>query len=73
MADTNDAPEPSPERQEVPEGRETPVMGSRRSRKKVRHLKGQPATDRAYDPEAEKARRDDNPWQDPGGPEPANG
>ena len=70
MADTDDH---SPERQEVPEGRETPVMGSRRSRKKVRHLKGKPAIERPYDPDAEKARRDDNPWQDPGGPEPANG
>ena len=73
MAQSGTPHDPSPERQEAPEGRETPVMGPRRSRKKVRPLKGEPAIDRPYDPEAEKRGRDENPWQDPGGPEPANG
>jgi hypothetical protein len=73
MIDSNDARDPSPERQELPEGRETPVMGPRRSRRKVRRMQGEPAIDRPYDPEMDKGRGDDNPWQDPGGPEPANG
>ena len=51
------------ERREAPEGRETPVMGGRKGRK-VRPLAGEPGTG---EPEPE------NPWQDPGGPEPANG
>jgi hypothetical protein len=54
------------------EGRETPVLGPRRSRKKVRPLDAEPATDRPYDSGAAPARPDD-PWQDPGGAEPANG
>jgi hypothetical protein len=48
-------------------------MGPRKARKKVRPLDGRPAIDRPYDPEAEKQQRDRDPWQDPGGPEPANG
>lgn len=82
MADPNDSRDPrserqeapsSPERQEMPDGRETPVMGPRRSRRKVRRLEGEPATDRPYDPGTGNDRADDDPWQDPGGPEPANG
>ena len=40
-------------------------------RKKVRPLDADPAIDRAYEP-GDEAKSDD-PWQDPGGPEPANG
>jgi hypothetical protein len=61
-----------PERQEVPEGREPPVMGPRKARGKVKPLKGEPAIDRPYEPGGDK-RPPDDPWQDPGGPEPANG
>jgi hypothetical protein len=60
-----------PEREEAPRGRETPSLGPRRGRKKVRPLEGEPAIDRAYEPGDEQAN--ENPWQDPGGPEPANG
>jgi hypothetical protein len=71
--ETNEAAHDSSERQEAPEGRDTPVMGPRRRRKKVRPLGGEPAIDRPYDPAADRQRRDKDPWQDPGGPEPANG
>ena len=60
------------ERKPVPEGRETPVLGPSRARTKVGRLKGEPAIDRPYDPGGDK-RPPDDPWQDPGGPEPANG
>ena len=62
----------SPERQETPHGRETPVLGPRRARRKVQPLRGEPAIERPYDPGLGQ-KRDDDPWQDPGGPEPANG
>jgi hypothetical protein len=65
-------PEPeSPERQEAPQGRETPSLGPPKARKKVRPLEGEPAIDRPYEPGAEPTT--DDPWQDPGGPEPGNG
>ena len=73
MSDTSRPHEDSQERQQVPEGRETPVMGPRRARKKVRPLSGEPGVARPYDPGTEKKRADEDPWQDPGGPEPANG
>ena len=68
----------SPERQEAPHGRETPVIGPRHARKKVRPLDGEPAMDRPYEPsegrgDQRDSRKDENPWQDPGGAEPANG
>jgi len=56
----------------VPEGRETPVMGPPKVRRKVRRMRGEPGTARPYEPGAEKPGPAD-PWQDPGGPEPANG
>ena len=59
-----------PERKPAPEGRETPMIGPRRA--KVGRLHGEPAIDRPYDPGGDK-RPPDDPWQDPGGPEPANG
>jgi hypothetical protein len=62
----------SPERQEAPHGRETPVIGPRQALKKVRPLDGEPAIDRPYEPNG-RHTADENPWQDPGGPEPANG
>jgi hypothetical protein len=62
----------APERQEVPHGRETPSLGPRKAREKVQPLEGEPAIDRPYEPDGERPK-DDNPWQDPGGPEPANG
>jgi hypothetical protein len=61
----------SPEREESPQGRETPSLGPRKARKKVQPLGGEPAINRPYEPGHEQA--EDNPWQDPGGPEPANG
>jgi hypothetical protein len=61
----------SPERQEVPEGRETPSLGPRKTPSKVKPLNGEPAIDRPYEPGHERTQ--DDPWQDPGGPEPANG
>ena len=62
-----------PEAEEAPHGRATPVVGPRKAQKKVRPLDGEPAMERPYDSGAERAKGDDNPWQDPGGPEPANG
>ena len=59
------------ERQESPQGRETPSMGPRNERAKVQPLEAEPAIDRQYEPRDE--HKDDNPWQDPGGAEPANG
>ena len=59
------------EREEAPKGRETPSLGPRPQRK-VRPLEGEPAMDRPYDPGGDK-RKSEDPWQDPGGPEPANG
>ena len=67
-------PEPKPEsteRRDAPEGRETPVVGGPKGRK-VRPLGGEPAMDRKYDPGTGKQKPED-PWQDPGGSEPANG
>jgi hypothetical protein len=61
----------SPERREAPEGRETPVGGGRDGRK-VKPLDGEPEMDRPYEPGGPKQKPDD-PWQDPGGAEPANG
>jgi hypothetical protein len=61
----------SAERRNAPEGRETPVVGGRQGRK-VRPLGGKPAMDRAYESGMPKQKPDD-PWQDPGGSEPANG
>ena len=71
MAKPTKPPSEHPEREEAPHGRETPSLGPRRSRKKVRPLDADPAIDRAYEP-GDEAKSDD-PWQDPGGPEPANG
>jgi len=65
------APE-RPEREEAPKGRATPSLGPRTARRKVRPLDGEPAIDRPYDPGGDR-RAPDDPWQDPGGPEPANG
>jgi hypothetical protein len=62
-----------PEREEAPHGRGTPSVGPRKSRAKVRPLDGEPAIQRPYEPGDERERTSDNPWQDPGGPEPANG
>ena len=62
----------SPEREEAPAGRETPSLGPPNARRKVQPLEGEPAMDRPYDPGGDK-RAPDDPWQDPGGPEPANG
>ena len=62
----------SPESQDAPHGRATPVIGSREAPKKVRPIKGDPAIQRPYEPDG-RGPHDDNPWQDPGGPEPANG
>jgi len=73
MAKSPQPKDERPERQPAPEGRETPVMGPRRTRKKVRRIDGEPAIDRGYDPGGGAAMHDDDPWQDPGGPEPANG
>jgi hypothetical protein len=47
-------------------------MGPRDDRRKVQPLEGEPAMDRPYHPGGDK-RPPDDPWQDPGGPEPANG
>lgn len=68
---TNSKPS-SPEREEAPKGRETPSMGPRQAQQKVQPLEGEPAMDRKYDAGGDK-RKPDDPWQDPGGPEPANG
>lgn len=62
----------SPEREEAPKGRETPSLGPRDAPQKVRPLDGEPEIDRPYDPDGDR-RPPDDPWQDPGGPEPANG
>lgn len=72
MSDPDERDAKPAEQHEVPEGRETPVMGPRKARNKVKPLKGQPAMDRPYDAGGDK-RAPDDPWQDPGGPEPANG
>jgi hypothetical protein len=72
MAKSRKPKDEHPERKPAPEGRGTPVMGPRRARTKVGRLKGEPAIDRPYDPGGDK-RPPDDPWQDPGGPEPANG
>jgi hypothetical protein len=60
------------ERQPVPEGRDTPVMGPPKIRRKVWPVKGRPGVARLYDPGTDK-RRPTDAWQDPGGAEPANG
>ena len=62
----------NPEREEAPKGRETPSLGPRNAPRKVEPLEGEPAMDRPYDSGADK-RKPDDPWQDPGGSEPANG
>ena len=72
MAKSHKPRRESPERQESPQGRETPVLGSREAAKKVRPSAGEPAIDRPYEPDDQR-KDDENPWQDPGGPEPANG
>ena len=72
MTDDTKRDEKPEERREVPEGRETPMMGTRKDRRKVKPLDGKPAMDRPYEPGGDK-RAPDDPWQDPGGPEPANG
>jgi len=72
MAKSRKSPRVHPERQEAPHGRATPVIGPRQSPKKVRPLAGKPAIQRPYDPGVVQ-RKDDDPWQDPGGSEPANG
>lgn len=48
------------------------MIGPRQSPKKVRPLAGKPAIQRPYEPGVVQ-RKDDDPWQDPGGAEPANG
>ena len=63
----------SPERQEAPHGRETPVIGPREAPKKVRPLKGEPGIARRDETDVQPPNGKDDPWQDPGGPEPANG
>ena len=72
MTDGKDRQPDAPERQEVPEGREPPAMGPRKKRRKVKPLDAEPAIDRPYETGGDK-RAPDDPWQDPGGPEPANG
>jgi hypothetical protein len=62
----------SAEREEAPKGRETPSLGPRDAPHKVRPLQGEPGTGRPYDSGGDKRKADD-PWQDPGGEEPANG
>jgi len=47
-------------------------MGPPAARTKVRPLNAEPAMHRRYDPGAGK-HDDEDPWQDPGGPEPGNG
>ena len=47
-------------------------MGPRQAQRKVQPLEGEPAMDRKYETGGDK-RKPDDPWQDPGGPEPANG
>ena len=59
------------ERDAAPEGRDTPVLGGGKSRKKVKPLDGEPAIEREYDPGVPQQESD--PWQDPGGSEPHNG
>jgi hypothetical protein len=71
MAKPTTPPAGHPEREEAPHGRATPSLGPRKARWKVRPLGGEPAIDRAYEPGSEPPA--DDPWQDPGGPEPANG
>ncbi len=65
-------PSEKPEREQVPQGRETPSLGPRDAPKKVKPLEGEPAIERPYDHGGDK-RPPDDPWQDPGGSEPANG
>ena len=60
------------ESQAIPDGRDTPVMGPPSNRRKVRPAKGRSGIARPYDPGPDH-RRPDDPWQDPGGAEPANG
>jgi hypothetical protein len=72
MAESTKPNPESQERKESPEGRETPVMGPAKKRAKVRPIEGEPAIDRKYEHDGERSAPDD-PWQDPGGPEPANG
>jgi hypothetical protein len=71
MARPRKPPAEHPEREEAPHGRATPSLGPRKARKKVRPLGGEPAIDRDYEPREERPA--DEAWQDPGGPEPANG
>ena len=71
MAKSTKPPAKHPEREEAPHGRETPSLGPRKGRKKVRPLDAEPAIERAYEPG--ESPEPGNPWQDPGGPEPANG
>ena len=71
MAKEPRAKSETPERRAAPEGRETPVMGGRKGRK-VRPLAGEAGIDRRYEPGTGEPEPE-NPWQDPGGPEPANG
>ena len=72
---TSESPEGragAPEHEESPQGRETPSLGPRNARRKVAPLDAEPAIDRPYEPGDDK-RASDDPWQDPGGPEPGNG
>ena len=71
MENSTTPSEEHPERKELPEGRETPSLGPRKARRKVEPIEGEPAMDRPYEPGEERAN--DDPWQDPGGAEPANG
>jgi hypothetical protein len=72
MSDSIERDDKPAEQQEVPEGRETPVMGPRKAPRKVKPMDGTPAMNRPYDTGGDR-RAPDDPWQDPGGPEPANG
>jgi len=72
MANSKKPNAESPEREEAPQGRETPSLGPRDAQRKVRPLNGKPAMDRPYDTGGDK-RAPDDPWQDPGGSEPGNG
>ncbi len=69
MTNSNDRPAES---QPVPEGHDTPVMGPPDARRKVQAAKGQPGVARPYEPITDE-RPEADPWQDPGGAEPANG
>jgi hypothetical protein len=63
----------NPEREEAPQGRDTPVIGPRDAPSKVGTLDGEPEIARPYDSNGSAAVKDEDPWQDPGGAEPANG